>query len=401
MRFYEYRDIRGRLRDNDQGNVELGLKAKRLPLDAFLGFYIDYMTKLYQQFSASSPQKDVAKRNFLSAVDELAWLEIHRPYVNVYPVIEDVIASIKLDVKWEDIKWPYPTMLFRFATESENNWETALMSVTDVKNIDASDSSIDFARQLGTSMEEIQQSKIGIIGSIRIGSDDFTTYISSRKDEAYVSDTIDRISRSNKSSVWEATGERIARLAVFTALVWEDPDLVSPLLSESLRQKVIGKSYDAKQALLEKAARHSGWGFDLGKKLQEERDVTPHWRMPHAAIYHTGKGGMTPKVIFRKGSLVKHQHGLQVPTGFLGPETEEEKQYVEAVCARVPLKPKERWFVLKRDNFTCQVCGAKAKDGVKLEIDHKQAVANGGTNDFDNLWVLCIQCNRGKGTDCL
>ncbi len=57
-----------------------------------------------------------------------------------------------------------------------------------------------------------------------------------------------------------------------------------------------------------------------------------------------------------------------------------------------------RFLILKRDGYRCQLCGASAEDGVRLEVDHKQAKANGGTDDEANLWTLCFPCNRGKGT---
>lgn len=64
--------------------------------------------------------------------------------------------------------------------------------------------------------------------------------------------------------------------------------------------------------------------------------------------------------------------------------------------ARIPLTKKQRFEILKRDSYCCQICGKSAKDGVKLEVDHKLAVTNGGTNDPANLWTLCFDCNSGK-----
>lgn len=58
-----------------------------------------------------------------------------------------------------------------------------------------------------------------------------------------------------------------------------------------------------------------------------------------------------------------------------------------------------RFAVLKRDNYRCQLCGKTANEGVQLDIDHKIALANGGSNYMDNLWVLCSPCNHGKGVD--
>lgn len=55
--------------------------------------------------------------------------------------------------------------------------------------------------------------------------------------------------------------------------------------------------------------------------------------------------------------------------------------------------------VLKRDNFTCQSCGASpSKDPrVTLEVDHKTPYSKEGETVFDNLQVLCKGCNAGKG----
>lgn len=55
-----------------------------------------------------------------------------------------------------------------------------------------------------------------------------------------------------------------------------------------------------------------------------------------------------------------------------------------------------RYNVLKRDGFRCCICGATAKDGVKLEVDHIIPVSKGGKSTMDNLQTLCERCNRGK-----
>jgi uncharacterized protein YozE (UPF0346 family) len=57
-----------------------------------------------------------------------------------------------------------------------------------------------------------------------------------------------------------------------------------------------------------------------------------------------------------------------------------------------------RFQVFKDDNYSCQLCGGTARDGKRLEVDHKLAVARGGTNARENLWTLCFECNRGKQT---
>jgi hypothetical protein len=60
------------------------------------------------------------------------------------------------------------------------------------------------------------------------------------------------------------------------------------------------------------------------------------------------------------------------------------------------VSPKLRMDILARDEYTCQICGADRGTGAILEIDHIHPVSRGGTNDPNNLQVLCRDCNAGK-----
>ncbi len=59
------------------------------------------------------------------------------------------------------------------------------------------------------------------------------------------------------------------------------------------------------------------------------------------------------------------------------------------------LSLRKRFFVQKRDGFTCCMCGANGR-GVKLEVDHIVPATEGGTDALCNLQTLCFECNRGK-----
>lgn len=65
-------------------------------------------------------------------------------------------------------------------------------------------------------------------------------------------------------------------------------------------------------------------------------------------------------------------------------------------AVRQPVSKKTRFEVFKRDNFTCQYCGAKAPE-VVLHCDHINPVANGGDSGIMNLVAACAACNGGKG----
>lgn len=68
------------------------------------------------------------------------------------------------------------------------------------------------------------------------------------------------------------------------------------------------------------------------------------------------------------------------------------------VTERKPLSKKARFQVFKRDEFKCCYCG-RCPPNIVLEVDHIIAVANGGTNQVDNLITSCFDCNRGKGAE--
>ena len=57
----------------------------------------------------------------------------------------------------------------------------------------------------------------------------------------------------------------------------------------------------------------------------------------------------------------------------------------------IPKSVRQR--VLIRDEYRCVKCSSQ-KD---LQFDHNVAVANGGSNEEDNVQVLCKICNLRKG----
>ncbi|HEX8598197.1 MAG TPA: HNH endonuclease signature motif containing protein [Chloroflexia bacterium] len=68
------------------------------------------------------------------------------------------------------------------------------------------------------------------------------------------------------------------------------------------------------------------------------------------------------------------------------------------------ISEKTRAEILERNGFTCQMCGAGAGDPdpynplrkVRLVIDHRIPISQGGTDDPDNLQAVCNNCNAGR-----
>jgi hypothetical protein len=54
--------------------------------------------------------------------------------------------------------------------------------------------------------------------------------------------------------------------------------------------------------------------------------------------------------------------------------------------------------VVRRDNHTCQHCGAHLKDN-EVEFDHIIPVSKGGSSEEHNIRLTCFDCNRDKSAD--
>ena len=80
-----------------------------------------------------------------------------------------------------------------------------------------------------------------------------------------------------------------------------------------------------------------------------------------------------------------------------------EKVYRKAISIIYEVNPSSNRYipaavkraVLIRDNNSCVKCGATEN----LHIDHEIALSRGGSNDVDNLEVLCRDCNLRKGAN--
>ena len=56
------------------------------------------------------------------------------------------------------------------------------------------------------------------------------------------------------------------------------------------------------------------------------------------------------------------------------------------------LRSKIKKAVFARDQHKCRKCGATDN----LEIDHIVPLVRGGSNDLNNIQILCMHCNRTK-----
>ncbi len=189
----------------------------------------------------------------------------------------------------------------------------------------------------------------------------------------------------------------LVKLLAFIGLLARGTDLITPAILAADREEYDATSDEARKRWLEqRAARRQGRGFDIGRSLEIERATSPHWRSPHLALFHTGPGRTIPALKLRSGCVVIPKDMSQVPTGYLGPESEGEEHKELPAVFRTNTPSRMRFHVLRRDNYRCRLCGMTASNGVTLECDHIIAVANGGKTEIPNLWTLCRPCNNGK-----
>ena len=85
--------------------------------------------------------------------------------------------------------------------------------------------------------------------------------------------------------------------------------------------------------------------------------------------------------------------GWSVGGEFVVPVVHPGISIVRPVFRRIPFTAAERSETLDWHGRSCGQCGSQHH----LQIDHIWPVSRGGTNDPDNLQVLCRSCNASKG----
>lgn len=63
---------------------------------------------------------------------------------------------------------------------------------------------------------------------------------------------------------------------------------------------------------------------------------------------------------------------------------------------RQPIPRELRAAVWQKTFGRCYLCGAMTNPFANLHIDHLHPVADGGTNEIENLWAACADCNQAK-----
>lgn len=396
MRFHDYKTMRDA---SWRGNTEQYLRWYLLqPLDT--------------RVSLGKNGCVLTDGSTLLAPLELSWVTHERPYYNVYPIAVDLCLKTSLNMKWGDISFPVRTLALRFAPGHEPLGLTAALARVPSTVTWSTRSAYHYSRKRLVELLPCFPLVANMQTTHRTSGGLWTYAPTKDLKEEIVSDSlvcsrdslldlsIDRTLGEGGAHAWFTDASNfVIRLLAFIGLLARGTDLITPAILASDREEYDTTSDEARKRWLEERARKKlGASFDVGRRWEVERATSPHWRRPHLALFHTGPGRTVPVLKERSGCRVIPRDMSQVPTGFLGQETEEElaAEHTVLVATRPAIPKRLRFLVLRRDGYQCQLCGAAAGDGVQLEVDHKVPIAKGGKTDEDNLWTLCHPCNNGK-----
>ena len=380
----------------------------------------EFLDKVIRSHSAAMSYEAIRAAGSIlglcSPVIERLWRNIERPYYNVYPIAIELARKVNPQIQWADICLPVTPCLLRFPVGMEpHGIKTVLVHSPNCRNRHAFGWSFEKKTPELEWMSDRSRDACRLIGRLRLAAsfDDtrrkpdvsktFTAMVHGAATET-VSDLIVLCQRKSgqkrESLLGEATPEQeetVLRLIQFIALVADGNDLITPAILEKDRSSYQNSDDAAKAWLEDRAARVAGRGFDLGKKIQEQKECSPHWRNPHMALFWTGEGRQKPVLRMRSGCVVIPRHMSDVPTGFFAQDvSDEQRNATRRAFRRAAVSKRMRFAILSRDGFQCQLCGKAQEDGITLEVDHKTSVAKGGASSEDNLWTLCHDCNNGK-----
>lgn len=107
------------------------------------------------------------------------------------------------------------------------------------------------------------------------------------------------------------------KIGVSVLLLAGDQNIIQPDVLSKDRQRFDNLTDpEERQRLIDKARKRRIVGFRVG----EQYESIPHYRRPHPALFHTGKGRTIPRIVFRSGCVVHRDKMTKVPTGYITPE---------------------------------------------------------------------------------
>lgn len=243
------------------------------------------------------PKEELAPLRAALAI-ESCWYDAARPYFKVWPAIADSLEKVRLDVTLSELALESRLIAIRFCVGREPY-------VADRQCVIRSLLSLSYRTDAESLMALMMQWQCGDLvhtaGPMTWDGQDTCEIV------------IDYRTRS-----WDDNrlllAKKAYRYAIAVHLLADDPSIVQPdVLTADRRRFDESTDPELRQRLIEKARKRGVVGWRIG----EQYETIPHFRRPHPALYHVGKGRTEQRIVFRAGSIVHRQKLTEVPTGYL------------------------------------------------------------------------------------
>jgi len=247
-------------------------------------------------------------------LSEAMWNKDNRPYYDLYPSVAEAFTKVDLSkIRSEHVKLPMKRLMVRFQVGHElfGKVRSFLVSEADAK----------VNRNKGILVAINDGSMMDVNGvSVNI----HTVNCVVLQEGLTISDQLERAKRAyvpgDTITIDQDMIEQVYKVLITLCLLRDNPDLIEPEPLEADRAKYDATygSPEEQARLLEKAARRGKKAWAVGKHIE----VAPGFRCPHFAIRWMGKGILEPVLRPIKGCLVKRRQVEEVPTDWLGSESE-------------------------------------------------------------------------------
>jgi len=285
---------------------KLGKKTRKPCLD----FYCDAIYRLYSI-------KMAAEVGW--AQTELTWYRNSQPYFKLWPAIVPNAVKIKFDINCELLpNPPLPAMLIRLDERfKHSSLRTILFSMSDAIHETLPTNS----RQLVVLHQNDGSDVPGFQGLILRPGESVEDVMNRSLHPPSSISMLDgkRYDFHDADSEYEmnSPGNLALKIAIFVMLLAEDKLIIQPDVLSKDRQRFDNSTDpEERQRLIDKARRHGIVVFRVG----EQYETIPHYRRPHPALYHVGKGRKEQRIVFRSGCVVHRDKMTKVPTGYITPE---------------------------------------------------------------------------------
>jgi len=232
------------------------------------------------------------------ACAEHMWIKCNKPYYKLWPGIAKALLNLKLDIPVSMVKLPQKALLVKLPQDQDFLKQDGFTCQIIIAAYNPDNKIIivlsDWGErdQLGAPVLYVQQLHV--------------------TEDTTVEDSIpSRIHPTANIGLVLSTDNRlnIVRLVSGICLLGDDSELIKPEVLNRDKSKFM-ETGDA--SLIEKAIRRGKYGFAIGNITE----ISPHYRNPHLCLMWTGEGRKIPKIVVRKGSIVKRKIAAAIPFGY-------------------------------------------------------------------------------------